>query len=325
MLGATNIVMKLIFSPNPTNYPFDTQNLELAIEDASGTSIDDLQYYWLANYSGVSNQLRLRGWQWDSQTTGTGVSRTHTYFGDKSVSQFSWTFTIKRPNVVAVQVLLPPFFVLISVLISFIMPITSSIPRIGIVGSALISEVSLHSGIKNANGTAGTLGLIDYFFILTYCILVISLSINVLVMILLRKNDKSPLAKYLESRTKYFVWLVCPGLYTFIFFRGSIVYAAVICLVCPLILYVVIERTLPRIHAWRRKFVSTQKKKKEDTIYGDEENEAKLQDGEGQDGETVDSKRVVVDHEMTVTKRRMTMAPGATDSYSIDMYDTDSE
>jgi hypothetical protein len=322
-IGATNIFSRYIFRPNPNDYPFDTQELEMTFEDIDGSSPEDIQFYWLESMSGVSDQIRLRGWTWDANSVGKGSTRIRTYFGNKKVAQFTWNFSIKRAKVVAVQVLLPPFFVLVSVLISFIMPITASITRIGIVGSALISEVSLHSGFKSANGTAGTLGLIDYFFILTYSILLISLGINVTVMILLRKNDKSPLAVYLESRAKYFVWFVCPGLYTFIFFRGKLVWAAVICLVMPLTLYIIAEKTIPKVKAIMRQMRVKEQKKKDDAIFGDEEVEAKLQDDEGADGTIIaDTKRMAINQEIA-NKRKQHR--NSSDSNSNGIYDTDSE
>jgi hypothetical protein len=327
-LRATNVFQKFIFRPNPREYPFDTQRLEISLEDFSGAPESEIQFYWLEEMSGVSPDLRLRGWSWDPNTKGEGTVKSRTYFGGQKVSQMTWMFAIRRAKVVAVQVLLPPFFVLVSVLISFIMPITASITRIGIVGSALISEVSLHSGFKSANGTAGTLGIIDYFFLLTYSILVISLGINVLVMILLRRNAQSPLAVYLESRAKYFVWFVCPGLYTFIFFRGKLVWAAVICLVTPLILLIIFEKLLPRMRAFRRKRKATQKKKHDDAIFGDEEIQAKLQDGEGIDGlGGLDTRTAAVQQEIAHSKgRRITHANEGTDSASsANLYDTDSE
>lgn len=322
-IGATNIFSKWVFLPNPNEYPFDRQFLEMSFEDIDATPASELEFYWLESMSGVSDQVRLRGWSWDKDSIGKGITRVRTYFGSKKVSQFTWTLEIVRARVVAVQVLLPPFFVLVSVLISFIMPITASITRIGIVGSALISQVSLHSGFKSANGTAGSLGLIDWFFILTYLILVISLSINVLVMILLRKNPLSPLATYLESRTKYFVWLVCPGLYTFIFFRGKLVWAAVICLVTPLIIYAILERIIPKVRAFSRKIRTVQKKRKEDAVFGDEELEAKLQDDEGFTEGTGDSRKTAVEKEITLKRKHL--KTNSVDSTSANLYDTDSE
>ena len=164
-------------------------------------------------------------------------------------------------------------------------------------------------------------GLIDYFFLLTYLILVISLAINVLVMILLRKNEKSPLAIYLESRAKYFVWFVCPGLYTFIFFRGKLVWAAVICLVGPLALYAVFDAMVPRIKAFRRKMKTTQQKAKEEAVF-EEEIEAKMQEGEA-DG-TYDTRAAAVNTEIQ-SKANRKRAMENSDSLSANLYDTDSE
>lgn len=161
-IGATNVLQRMLFTPNPSDYPFDSQELEVAIEDASGATTANLTYFWLPRLSGVSGDLRLKGWTWDPNTNGKGIVRARKYFGGVyEVSSISWTFTVKRAKIVAVQVLLPPIFVLVSVLISFIMPITASITRIGIVGSALISEVSLHNGFKSANGTVGTMCVLD--------------------------------------------------------------------------------------------------------------------------------------------------------------------
>lgn len=169
-------------------------------------------------------------------------------------------------------------------------------------------------------------GLVDYFFLLTYLILVISLGINVFVMILLRDNPKSPLATYLESRVKYFVWFVCPGLYTFIFFRGKMVWAAVICLVGPIALYAVFELLLPRMRAAaRKKFGAPPKARdasKDDAIY-DEEVEARMQEGEGTD--TVDTRAAAVTSEIAKKSNRRNKNLENSDSVSANLYDTDSE
>lgn len=322
-IGATNILQRLLFKPNPSEYPFDSQEIELSVEDGAGTPESELQFYWMKQMSGVSDDLRLKGWTWDKDSNGNGVIRRRKYYGGQfTVSQLQWTFKLTRAKIVAVQVLLPPCFVLVSVLISFIMPITASITRIGIVGSALISEVSLHSGFKNANGTAGTLGLIDYFFMLTYIMLVLSLAANVLVMILLRKNEKSPLAIYLESRAKYFVWMVCPGLYTFIFFRGKDVWIAVICLVAPLTLYAIVDALVPRLRALRRKYVVTSQKKKEEATFEDEV-EAKMQEGEAAGDASFDTKMAAFNAEVAKKQQRRTLENS--DSLSANLYDTDSE
>lgn len=166
-------------------------------------------------------------------------------------------------------------------------------------------------------------GLIDYFFLLTYLILVISLATNVLVMILLRKNEKSPLAVYLESRAKYFVWFVCPGLYTFIFFRGKLVWAAVICLVGPLALYALIDALMPRIKAMRRKLKTTKKKAKEEADF-EEEVEARMQEGESTDT-NFDTRLAAVNAEVQAGGNRKKHQVENSDSISANLYDTDSE
>ena len=130
------------------------------------------------------------------------------------------------------------------------------------------------------------------------------------------------MAIYLESRAKYFVWFVCPGLYTFIFFRGTLVWAAVICLVAPLIVYIVIDATIPRLKALRRKMVTTQKKAKEEAVF-DEEVEAKMQDGEGTDG-AYDTRAAAVNAEIQAKANRK-RAMENSDSLSANLYDTDSE
>lgn len=163
-IGATNVLQRFLFQPNPSDYPFDSQSLEIALEDNTGLSVQNLTFYWLPRLSGVSSDLRLKGWTWDPNTQGNAIVRNRTYYGGVyTVSEISWIFVVTRAKIVAVQVLLPPIFVLVSVLISFIMPITASITRIGIVGSALISEVSLHNGFKAANGTVGTMYVISSY------------------------------------------------------------------------------------------------------------------------------------------------------------------
>lgn len=80
-----------------------------------------------------------------------------------------------------------------------------SITRLGIVGSALVSEVSLHNGVKATS--TGSLMSIDLFMFITYFIILLTITTNVVVMILFKNKDEASqnIGKGIEKKARYFV------------------------------------------------------------------------------------------------------------------------
>jgi hypothetical protein len=57
-------------------------------------------------------------------------------------------FNISRPTQLAVKSFLPPSFIMVSALISFSIPVTNVIGRLGILNSNLVAQVYFHNGMN---------------------------------------------------------------------------------------------------------------------------------------------------------------------------------
>jgi hypothetical protein len=127
---------------------------------------------------------------------------------------------------------------LVSVFVSYSIPITQSVTRLGIVQSALVSETLLHTGLVRTTAT-GTIMTFDYFMILCYVVIILSVIENVVVMVLLRGDKRrQALGQMLEARAKLLIWLFAPGLFTLLFLP---VWAAIMIIIIPSILYFLIR------------------------------------------------------------------------------------
>lgn len=91
-----------------------------------------------------------------------------------------------------------------------------------------------------ANTFAGETWLADYFMIICYAIIILSIIVNIIGVVL--KDSKSIKARdslrYFEARAKYLVWLFFPWLFFFIFVEW---YYAIIAVIMPSLIYFAIR------------------------------------------------------------------------------------
>jgi hypothetical protein len=217
------------FAPNTVNYPFDTQNLIIVLE--STLPVEQLVYVADPNRTSVSNELRLKGlWDYTPISWSTDVQEFWYPAEEKTVSQYVFTFDVERPLGGGFRKLLPPLFIIVTVLVSFIIPVANSISRLGIVTSALVAEVFYHNNLPVP--FTGDIMIADWLMIICYAIIVVSIIENVIVIFLYHSNDpKKKLAvSFIEQRARILVWLVFPCFFLFLFIPW---WVALICLVLP--------------------------------------------------------------------------------------------
>jgi hypothetical protein len=280
------------FFPTTASYPFDEQILEIVLEDTIASNFT-LFFRPLLDISGISPQMRLQGWDWTNRIDFT--TRDMLYPAEqRSSAQLVFQFKIKRPLAVAVKTFLPPAFMLVSVLGSFSLPIKEAITRLGIATSALVAEVLFHTNLLNTVPFTGETWLADYFMIICYAIITLSIIINIIGVVL--KDSKSIKARdslhYFESRAKYLVWLFFPWLFFFIFVEW---FYAIIAVIMPSLLYFAIRELVRCVRLKRAQRKSASAK----ADGGDDGDAPEIVRGNGSDvtGVSQDMRNEVIKHE----------------------------
>jgi uncharacterized membrane protein len=253
----TRVISTFSFAPDTTGYPLDVQSLAILFT-IEGSSIDQYELYPRYDLTGISSDLRLRGWNF-STTESWNASVTNRYFPTEKRTASLYTFELKitRPDMMAVKVFLPPAIYIISVLVSFSIPISQSITRLSIVTSALVAEVLFHNSITVP--FTGAPMLADYFLYICYAIIVIATIENVILIYMSTKQSKKAISmtNYIESRIKYLVWLIFPFVYLFLFFEWWI---CLIVIICPAGIYFSVKAVVRRV----RVVIEKRRKKRED-------------------------------------------------------------
>ena len=95
-----------------------------------GTSVDKYELYPRYDLTGISSDLRLRGWNFSTQAWNASVTSKYFPTERRTASLYQFGFNITRPEMMAVKVFLPPAIYIISVLVSFSIPISQSITRL---------------------------------------------------------------------------------------------------------------------------------------------------------------------------------------------------
>jgi hypothetical protein len=91
----------LFFKPDASNFPFDSQLLEIAITDDT-YNMTDVEFYIMDSYTAIDPSLRLRGWFWDPMPF-TNTTYNVTYAATKeSFSVLSFYWKVSRSYVISV-------------------------------------------------------------------------------------------------------------------------------------------------------------------------------------------------------------------------------
>lgn len=140
----------LLFVPDLSKFPFDSQFLEFSLTHPT-LNESRLLFEPLRNESYVSDFARLRGWDYANSSLSIETRLEQYAPGRAAYSQIRANIYVKRTLQGGIQILLSPSFALIMVFVSFWLPIKESITRISMATSALISEVFIHVSLRNSS------------------------------------------------------------------------------------------------------------------------------------------------------------------------------
>lgn len=195
-------------------FPFDTQHLQLILEDKEKTA-KELIYVPDQKESGMDPSVNFPGWDmtgWQQSVT------NHVYpVYDETYSQYVFNVDIMRVKVNSfIKTFLPVFFLLLIVVSSFILNPDQIMTRLATISSSLIASVMFHISIASQIPPVGYLTFADKFMLLTYFILLGGFFLNIGVFILQGK-EKKELAKKFNRWAETLVFIGVPVLYGALF------------------------------------------------------------------------------------------------------------
>jgi len=174
------IQSNLFITPEFKNYPFDTQNLKIVIEDSKYNS-STLLYSPMEDVTGIDDRFTLAGWKIESYDLN---DEDHEYPWGEQYSQLVFTIKLARetgPTVV--KILLPPLIFCIVSGLSFFFKADKITHRLGLGTSMLISAVMFHLSQTSSLPALPFLILIDKIMISVYAFLASSLLATTLIYI----------------------------------------------------------------------------------------------------------------------------------------------
>lgn len=162
-------------------YPFDRQELVIAVEDGDQTS-SDMVYVPDPGTTAVDPQLQIPGWILDRVTADTRETSYPTNFGDPRrpvgadrYSRFSYTLHLRRPVVgYLATTLLPIAIVMLITLLVFTIPSRYFEGRLGLGITSLISAVALQLTAAGDLPKTGYLVLLDHVYNLCYLVIFVA-------------------------------------------------------------------------------------------------------------------------------------------------------
>jgi len=172
------IQANLFITPEFDNYPFDTQELKIIIED-SKNNISSLTYSAMDNVVGIDDQFAIAGWKIKSSNVDVA---DHEYPWDETYSQLVFTITLERENgPTALKLLLPPIIFCVVSGLSFFFKADKIAHRVGLGTSMLISAVMFHLSQTSSLPALPSIILIDKIMISVYAFLAASLFATTLI------------------------------------------------------------------------------------------------------------------------------------------------
>jgi hypothetical protein len=170
----------LFITPEFENYPFDTQDLKIIIEDSKfNTSV--INYIPMGEVTGVDDEFSIAGW--DVKSYNTEITE-HAYPWGETYSQLVYTIKLARSTgPTAAKLLLPPIIFCIVSGLSFFFKADKITHRLGLGTSMLISAVMFHLSQTASLPALPSLILIDKIMIAVYAFLASSLFATTLIYI----------------------------------------------------------------------------------------------------------------------------------------------
>lgn len=159
-------------------YPLDTQALKIQIEN-SMYNTNDLVYLQDTSKSGISNVLKIPGWDIEGLSADENVNEYATNFGDPDVpvnepySNLTFKLHISRPmSFFLWKLLLPLLVVMISSLGTMLIYPEFIDARISLPIGALLSAVFLQQSYTSSLPDVGYMILMDKIYVLCYVLII---------------------------------------------------------------------------------------------------------------------------------------------------------
>lgn len=195
-------------------FPFDSQTMEIIIEDKAAT-IDEIVYRANREESGIDNGVVFTGWNIDGWESEVNEHYYPPY--DERYSQYIFSIHISRIYFNSfLKTFLPVIFIVLVTLFSYVIDPDKISQRLGVAGSSLVAAVMFHVAITNQIPPVGYLTFADKFMMLTYFVLLATFFLNIL-MLELQELKKLDLVEKIHRRTEYSIPVIVPLLYAGLF------------------------------------------------------------------------------------------------------------
>lgn len=163
------------------NFPLDTQQLSISIEDTTHPS-RDLVYIADTHDSGFSDRVSIPGWHIDGWTLNSGNHAYNTEFGDigsgdSDYSTITYALSIERPfSYFLWKLLLPLCIVLAANWAALLLHPSLVDVRTALPATALLTAVFLQQSYSSNLPQVGTLVLVDKIYVLAYALIIATLT-----------------------------------------------------------------------------------------------------------------------------------------------------
>ncbi len=195
-------------------FPFDSQFMQIIIEDKSRT-IADFNYVSNDEQSGLDESIFFSGW--DIKGWKSSISEHYYPPYDETYSQYKFSIDIERIKFNAfMKTFLPVIFIVLVVMFTFLIDPDKITNRLTVAGSSLVAAVMFHITMTNQIPPVGYLTFADKFMILTYLFLLGTFIINI-TMLELQERQKPQLVEKLHRRTEFSILWIVPLLYLLLF------------------------------------------------------------------------------------------------------------
>ena len=202
-------------------FPFDTQRLQVIIEDKVKTTAE-LVYVPEKDDQGkeqsdLDASVVFPGWQITGWTTRVSEHEYPVYGERYSQYQFDVDITRIKMNSF-LKTFLPVLFLMLIMTSSFILNPDAIVTRLATISSSLVASVMFHLAIANQVPPVGYLTFADKFMVLTYLILLLSFFLNIGVFMYQSRGDAGKeKAKKLSKLCEKLVFIGVPVLYLGLF------------------------------------------------------------------------------------------------------------
>ncbi len=191
-------------------YPFDSQKMQIIIEDKENT-LDKIRYVPLRDESGIDKAIFFTGWNIDGWKADTKIHEYPVY--NETYSQYVFSVDISRIKANSfIKTFLPVIIIVLIVLGTFVMDPDKIVNRITLVSSSFIAAVMFHVTISNQIPPVGYLTFADKFMILTYFVMLVAFGVDI-VILELSERKMTELLEKVHRATEYSMFVVVPLLY----------------------------------------------------------------------------------------------------------------